>query len=380
MKTTLFRLTLAALSVTSMLRAGEPNRPPINPALLYWQAAALLPEFKPEQSTLLNDLASGHQPFDEKAAKGLPNCEGSLRLARKAAESTAPCDWGLLVEDGPEMTLPHIAKLRQIASILLVQADIQFADGKINDGLESVLTVHRLARHAGAGDLLIGNLVQYAIETNVLRTAARHCLGWDTPTRHAYAEMIQNLPPLHTTQAAYRGEHLFVDWLDRKLTQVAEHNGDRENLIKTLVGDIKPAEKEALAEDLAPATFHAALTELRSLENRAETALGKPWAQAQPELTTLNEEAIHNTHYLVSLAFPATVAIGEKQFAIATLHTMLGAALEHGSQLDEAMASGYHDAFEGESLLLKKNADGTYTLSTRHQHPAGKELSLAFGK
>jgi hypothetical protein len=46
----------------------------------------------------------------------------------------------------------------------------------------------------------------------------------------------------------------------------------------------------------------------------------------------------------------------------------------------EAAASGARDAFEGQSLRLKKADDGTMSLVAAGQHPKGKDIELKLGK
>jgi len=381
MKTTLLILALGAFALASTLRAEETTRPPINPALLYWQAAAVLPKLTDDQAKDLGAMASGKIPFDAAKAQGLLTSESSLRLMQKAANSTAPCDWGLPTEDGPEMALPHTSKMLEMASLAILGAETSFASGKTKEGLDWLLTTQRMARHAGAGDLLISNLVQFAIETNAIRAAARHCLSWDPETRQSYTAMLQTLPPLHTTQAAYRGEHWLIDWVERKFTEPAESKADGEKFLQSIVaGGSKPEDKEALAAELAPGAIQAALAELRSLQSRTEAAAGKPWSKAEPELKALDEEAARSSHFLVRASYPTPASVAAKQYAIATMRTMLDAALQHGPQLDAAAAATYHDSFDGEPLLLKKAGDGALTLFASHQHPAGKDLSLQLGK
>jgi hypothetical protein len=142
---------------------------------------------------------------------------------------------------------------------------------------------------------------------------------------------------------------------------------------------MKPEDKAALAANLEPAAFQAGLAEWRSLQRRTEAALGKPWPEAQPELQKLDDEIKHSSYYLVRDAAPTAIGIGEKQYVIATMHTMLAAVLKHGSQLDESTAADYHDSFAGESLRVQKN-DGTLTLSMAREYRAKKIVSLQFGK
>jgi hypothetical protein len=379
MKKTILTLTIATLLIAPQLRAEEVKYPPINPALLYWQAAAQLPQLTEDQAKELSAMASGKTPFDAARAAKLPLDSTTMRVLRKAVDSTAPCDWGLPLEDGPAMGLPHLAKLQQISSLAIVKAESLFAQGKVQEGIDQLVVVHRMARHAGAGNVLISYLVQNAIETNAMRAAARHCLGWNTETRHTYAATLQGLPPLHTAQDGLRGERIFIDWIERHFNAGGKSDPQVQEIIASLASE-NAVDAETLKAQFAPGAVAATLTDWRNLQTRLEAAFGMPWAEGQPEIKTLTDEAVHSAHPLLRIAFPATTGVFEKRFTVATLHTMLEAALEHGPQLDEAAAGTYRDALEGEPLRLKKGDNGTLTLLAAHPHPAGKEISLQLGK
>lgn len=378
MKKTVLTLTIATLFVAPALR-GQDSHPPINPALLYWQAASELPQLTTEQATELADIASGKIPLDSAKAKQLLESHVTLRLLQKAANSTATCDWGMATEDGPATILPHLAKMRQMSSLAIVQAEARFAEGKVKEGIDWLLVAHRMARHAGSGDLLICYLVQNAMDAGVIRAAARHCLGWDVETRRSYATALQALPPLHTVQAAFHGEGIFVDWVERHATAGGKPDAELQAALASAQPGSKES-KEASAALLAPDATPAAMAAWRDLQRRIETASGKPWPQAQTELQALEDEANHSPHTMLHYTLPSTKNVAEKACIAATLQTMLNAALEHGSQLTKALAATYHDSLEGEPLQLKTEASGTLILSTARQHPAGKDLSLSLGK
>jgi hypothetical protein len=377
MKRYILTLSFASLIAGSSLGANEPH-PAINPALLYWQAAALLPTLNDAEAKELRDVAGGQGDFDPKEmAKILP--EGTvLHLIEEAATSTAPCDWGLLTEDGPMCSLPHVAKVRQIASIAIVKAEALFADGKTKEGVQWLLSAHRIARHAGAGDLLITYLVQNVLETNAIRAAARHCLEWDEPLRQSYAKTLNALPPLHSIGEALQGEHVLIDWVERRV-ETAESEHDLDQFVAAMGMD-KSVDHNALMAQLRPDTMRATAAEWRGIMDRLDKAAAKPWAISEPELKVIMTEVFHSPHPLIRETIPSIEAVAQKWRILATLHTMLDAALVHGTQLDEATAATYRDSLEGEPLRFTKTPDGALTLSAAHPHPVGKDLSLKFGK
>jgi hypothetical protein len=236
-----------------------------------------------------------------------------------------------------------------------------------------------MARHAGAGDILISNLVQFSIETNALRAAARHCLGWDEETRRSYSAMLKTLPPLHTTRAAYRGERLFADWVEQRFGHTGASPQEVEELTKMLTSESKREDQEALAADLTPDAVRDAIQEIRSLQGRRDAAMVKSWTESQPELNALAEEVRRSKHFLVRKCYPVMISVPEKQYVVSTLQHMLEAALQYGPRLDDKAAAGYHDDFEGKPLQLKKGDDGSLRLLASHQQ-AGKEISLQLGK
>jgi len=379
--------TVAIFTLAACVIAEEAKYPPINPALIYWQAAAEMPDLKGEKSDLIRDIVSGKKPFDAtKAEPILAESVGALGLFAKAADSTAPCDWGLQLQDGPGTPLPHLSKVRELCRLAILKSDALFAEGKPSEGVEWLLATQRAARHAGAGDLLINALVQISIEASVIKAAALHCLAWDEATRQRYADGLKALPPLHSVQDATRGEMMLVDWIERRFQPVDAKA--RQKIQDKLSAANQPDGKANSEFDAAIKMFQGQLTPeqlpkltagMRDLYLRTQVALGKPWKEGQAELQAIIKES-QEGNILIKLMFPSFVDVNAKSFEIATLRTMLDAALQYGPKLDEAAAGSFKDAFDGEPLILKKGEDGGLTLSTSRQYWKGKDVELKVGK
>ena len=381
MKLKLFFTALATVFFLSGIRAAEKEYPPVNPALLYWQAAAMLPDLTDEQATELRDTAAGKLPVDPAKAAALGS-DAAIHLLRKAALSSVPCDWGLSREDGPAMALPHISKMRQLTSLALLESERQFLDGNTANGMDWILITHRMARHSGAGDTLISFLVQEEGEASALRAAARHCLGWDETTRRQYAEKLNSLPPPQSLQDSYRSEKIFIDWLGnlfgrddettrKRLTEALgtvnhENDSDQGKALHNLISDPEAWRKEMAA--------------LYGFHSRTAAAFGKPWKEVSAELEAINAEIESGDVILAKLTFPAVTSFHHRAFVTATLRTMLVAALDHGRKLDDTIVATYHDAFEGNPLRLLKAEDGTISLCSAEPHPKDKLIQLSLGK
>ena len=385
MKKHILAAALTTVSLLAVLRAEEPSSPPINPALLYWQAAAQLPKLTDDQARELREMAAGTLPVDP--AKLEKHKLGSAEnLLRKAAASSAPCDWGLSNDEGPLLAQqPHASKILELARVATVEAESKLVQGKTEEGIEWLLTVHRIARHSGAGDSLLSFLVQNSIESMAFKTAARHCLAWDEAARDNYSARLKALPPLHSLADCYRGELSTAAWLERQSDRPEPERMEMQKLLYTGMGcepsgQLPQASAEQYFAQFKPEPMKKLVSEYRGLIERTQSAAGKPWKVGRPEVDALLEAAKHSEFILIRQSYPPLAGVYDREFLLVTLRTMLDAALEHGAQIDEAKAATYQDAFEGKPLRLEKSADGTLGLSAAEQHPGGKPIELKLGK
>jgi len=379
--------TIAIFALTSWVLAEEVKYPPINPALTYWQSAAVMPDLKGEKSALLNDAIYGKKPIDDvKVKELLSESEQSLTEFARAAASPASCDWGLAFQDGPEMILPHLSKMRELSLLAILKADALFSEGRTKEGIEWLLLTERAARHSGAGDLLISVLVQDSIESTIIYSAGKHCLDWDDVTRKRFVDELKALPPEHNFRDALRHESVFIDWVERQI-QSTDPNVRRKledmifrpDLWKDKPEPEREAEAKLIREQLTPGNGRKYVAELRDLNQRTQAAMDKPWKESQLEIEAITKEA-RQGNALLKIAYPSFESVNIKRLQIATLRTMLDAALQYGPKLDEAAAGSFKDAFDGEPLLLKKADDGGLTLTTAKQYKKGKDIELKLGK
>ena len=72
---------------------------------------------------------------------------------------TSECDFELDYEQGPELLLPHLSPIRNMARMLLRQAQRDAAFGRMQNAVEALATINRMASHLRRDRMLISTLV-----------------------------------------------------------------------------------------------------------------------------------------------------------------------------------------------------------------------------
>ena len=209
---------LAIASCVSMLipTADARSSKNVNPALLYWQAAADLPALTDTQAKELRDVAAGKIELKAELIEGL-DLEHTVGLLQKAAASEVPCEWGLAWEEGLEMRTPHLVKLREFTVLVLVLAEAKFSKGETSEGIDLLVIAHHIARDAGAAPSMLSIAVQNAMEMLVIKNAARHCMSWNAAARNDYLARLTTLPDPTRLILGFAGELAWVDVWENEL-------------------------------------------------------------------------------------------------------------------------------------------------------------------
>lgn len=383
-------LPLLALSVfiwaPSRPAAAADPTPSTNPALLYWQAAALLQPVSDDGIKNLEKMTAGETPADPAQIAKL--YFGPMEtLLKKAANSEAPCDWGVPLGDGPDTVLSYPSKMQQMAKIAIMEAQAAFADDRVAAGMDWLLTVHRMARHTGTGELYITFIVQSLLNELAIRTAAQHCLAWDESTRHAYAAQLLALPKLPTWRASYlQDQKMATDWLERRLQTDGPQRGAE--LVEQIWGsklNDKREQDSSIPKDGAPAQWDTAkwreeIEKCRALQHLAAASFDKPWPQGQADLEVLRQAVADEKYSIFRLSYMDASNLYRRGYTTETLWTMLGVALRFGAAVTEADAATSHDSIEGEPLRLMKGDDGSLRLVAARPRLNGKPIELKLGR
>jgi hypothetical protein len=366
-------------------KAAKFNDP--NPALLYWQAFALLPELKQSQLKLVTEVLEGRLPASDPSVEALLSGarRGLDRFAR-AAQGTQPCVWGTTLDEGPFTPMPHLNKLQQMCRLALVQAEAHYAAGELDDAWTWTKHVHAAARHLASDALLITAIMQHGIEQQAIRTTARHVLSMDVEQGEAIVRDMKAMPPLQPVREALIGEHAVADWL-RHMVLGIQNAPESEKAVLEVAQSLLNAQSQDADNSRAAAAKQALASveewkktaeEGRALQARTEAASAKSWKDYQADMKEIHASLATASPVLKS-TLPSFEGAMRKQFETQTLHSMLFAILQPPADGHvNGEMKGFTDAFQGNPLLL--NRDATPWIVSTQGNGNSRPLKLEVGR
>jgi hypothetical protein len=175
-----FALAIFAISVSSA-NSDAAEAPTPNAALYYWQAFAALPSPSGSGDKLTEDERNRIDewetaPLDKTTEAALKKHADSLVYLHRGA-AISNCVWASqfdLPRDGIGTRVHQGNKARGIRPAALLRARFRFAHGQPRRALDDLFALMRLARHLEPGGTLVGTLLGYAIERDVIRVLASH--------------------------------------------------------------------------------------------------------------------------------------------------------------------------------------------------------------
>lgn len=152
---------------TSLAEIRPPQIPDEeNAALIYRKVWDLLQAPPPEVLDVARSLRKtpiALWPRDEKRklAGFVASQSDAIDLTLKATRYSK-CSFGLDYSEGFAMQMPHLAKMRSLARLLLIDTTAKLGEGDIEGAIESALAMRTIGRHAGSDPILISRLVELA--------------------------------------------------------------------------------------------------------------------------------------------------------------------------------------------------------------------------
>lgn len=338
MKTTLMTIMLAA---TVSAGAAEPGRTDINPALTYYQAFLLAPDFSQGDHDYLftNQWLSYKLP--ERVNKLMVDYDNQFSLLCQAARSTVPCDWGIDMTAGPRALLPGLARCKAVSQAARLRVSWHLEHGRQKEAVNELVAAFVLARNTSRDGTLIASLVQIAMEAINCATVAEN-FGRFTP--EALSQLQAGLaaaPARRTTADCLPTEKaFFLDWTKRKVLELQKENPGNdakvmEGLAQLLDFENQESGREKLWERIKQASGGTSQGVLRLLEDREHTydsamrILTLPYADYVKQYQGYVEQFEKSPNPFVTETMPAWIKSRQREFRVLAYLGMVQAAIEY---------------------------------------------------
>jgi hypothetical protein len=306
----------------SLIAGSVPAQPAAAPdqnaALRYWHAFDALGKVEPELTDYLDPEKL--KPLDDATRKLLDERKTSLLYLRRGA-AMPYCEWGLHLEDGPALLLPHLQESRDLARLACLSMRRHFEEGRPAEAVEDLMAVLTLARHLGADHTIIAMLVQFVIESVAYQTAGPYLNHLDAKEMQALSARIDKLPPSATLRRSIEleNEHM-VGWLIKRI---------KEKMKPADIVDIVAGQDKTSAQALLQAVGEqGAIKQLEGLQKDYDAlakALALPRAEQPAKVEELRKKMEANP--FGKLLMPAIGKVQAAEDKILVRRTLFKAAL-----------------------------------------------------
>ena len=342
-------ISLACLIVAAAFTAGAaPFRTDINPALQYYQAFIVAPDFSPPDHDYLFTNEWSGQKLPERFGALVAHYDNQFKLVRQAAEASVPCDWGIDMSPGPGTLLGHLARARAISQAVRFRALWDLQQGRQASARDELLAVFALARNSSRGGILISALVQFAMENIVSSIVAENFYQFSPETLKQLADGFEAAPARGAVAGCIPAEKAsFSDWLANQVVEWQKKNPGNDAKVMAAIhellgGFVAGGEEGQTQQDsanlweqitkAAGGTSEGVLKLLRELDplyQRLATILALPHPEYEAQTKPFSADIQNSTNPFVGLMFPSWDKCRQKEFAILVEVAMVRAAVEY---------------------------------------------------
>jgi hypothetical protein len=223
----LYSICVASL-LSALIPIGASGQSPstdINPALLYYQAFLVAPDMSEADHDYLVYNEWEGQQLPDRFGQLMAGYDNEFRLLRQAVRSTAPCDWGIDMSDGPATLLPHLARTKAAVLTARLRALWFLQLGRQAEARDDLLAAFVLGRNVSRDGTLISTLVQGATAALTCDNVAALFGRFSTDNLQQLLDGIEAAPPPRLAAECVATERAFFqNWTLRKIQELQQAN------------------------------------------------------------------------------------------------------------------------------------------------------------
>jgi len=350
-----FCLSLLVFTGAAGAVSGEPSAANINPALTYYQAFAVAPDFSAADRDYLYTNEWQGQKLPDRFGALVAEYDIEFRLLRQAAHSKAPCDWGIDWSAGADALLPHLARIKAAVNAARLRAMWDLQQDRQTNAREDLLAALALGRNGACDGCLIGALVQIAVERKVCATVAENFNHLSPETLQQLADGF-NAPPARGTIAACipMEKSAFGDGMINRVLQLqAENPGNDAKVMEDFhrIFDFETSRGDGPKETNSPwAQIVAAaggssdgviklLGDMAPLYARLASITALPPAQYEEQMTSFNADIQSSPNPFIHEFLPAVAKCRLKELSALADLAMVQAAVQYKLHGEAGMQS-----------------------------------------
>jgi hypothetical protein len=343
-----FCLSLLVLTDAASAMNGQPFRTDINPALAYYQAFNVAPDYSQVDRDYLLTNEWRSQEIPGRVGELLAGYDNEFRLLRQAGQSKMPCDWGIDWSAGPQTLLAHLARAKAAAQVARLRVMWDLQHDRQADARADLLAALAMGRNVSRDGCLISALVQFAVERIVCATVAENFNQFSPETLQQLADGL-NAPPPHGTVASCipLEKSGFVQWMiNRALESQAANPGHdgkvmedlRQRFELSFLNTEGPKGTNNIWTQVAAAaggTSEGVIKLLRDLDPwyaRLENIETLPRAQYEEEIKQFSADIQSSSNPFLHEFFPALEKCRPREFGVLADLAMVQAAVQYKMQ------------------------------------------------
>ena len=368
-----FCLSLLVFTGAAGAVSGQPFATNINPALTYYQAFTVAPDYLQKDRDYLFTNEWRGQKLPDRLGELLAGYDTEFRLVRQAAQSTAPCDWGIDWSAGPGALLPHLARIKATANTARLRAMWDLQHDRQSDAREDLLAALALGRNGARDGSLIGGLVEIAVEHIVCATVAENFNQFSPETLQQLAEGLSAPPARGTIAACIPTEELCHDWMIGRARELQAGNpGNDAQVMEGLrrAFDFETSNSDGSKETnnlwlqivaAAGGTSDGVIKLLReagAVYARLEKIEALPPAQYEEQMTQFSAEVRSSSNPLMPVFFQAVEKWRPREFSALASLAMVQAAVQHKLHGDAGLQSVANPCGQGPFAFRRFIFDG----------------------